>query len=216
MMYALTGEPSSANGRRDNIWDLVTGKDVSSFPVESFSDRTNSPLVVALSPNGVRIAAVAQVRVTPAGTRPVVTHYILRLWDLRTGGDLGTMEYADPVRGLFYSPDSEMLAVVHDDFTKIVNATTGNELVTLSDSGAITALAFSHNGATVAAGLRSGVARAWKVLDGQKYIRMLISHPSQLIKCCSMLADGRLLAQSLAMERYSTSTASQAQRKTGL
>lgn len=196
LLYAQTGGPASTNGRGHYFWDLPTGKDVFSFPPEFLISGTSAMVTaVTLSPDGLRVAAASQVRVTPTGTTQVVTHSILRTWDIKSGVNLDTHEYANAISGLVFSPDGTMLAVIQAASTKIVSAITGKELVTLGNSRGITTLVFSRDGATVVAGVRNEGVRAWKSLDGKE--RWSFSSTSAPINELTFDPGGGLLATAL-------------------
>jgi WD40 repeat protein len=170
------GRTALAGGddRRVTLWDLATGKEITSVVAD-----TNSVRSVAFSPDG---------HLALSGGDDA----IVRLWDLQTGALRQTMPgHAGPVSGLAFSPDGETaLSASADKTIKLWQLSTGREMRTLSGhSGAVNCIAFSRDGRAAISGSQDNTLKIWDVSQG-KEIQTLRGHPEEVF-CVAVSPDGR-------------------------
>lgn len=162
-----------------HVWSMGTGLEELAIAIE-----TNG---LAFSPDGTRLATVAQDRVI--------------IWDASSGQELITLCcHAFLIREVAFSPDGTRLATAgQEGVAKVWNAETGEALITLAGhTGAIDSLAFSPTcsgppeaptswcGRYLATGGRDGSLRLWDVSPAGR---------SELLTSSGMIgsfsADGR-------------------------
>ena len=170
------------------IWDTDTGSNTRTLVAESFAVKS-----VAWSSDGRLLAS--------SGNEGVV-----KLWDAASLKELRTLKHAwrngssGLVNCVLFSPDGKMLATRNWDGTvSLWEVSTGREtqsLAVVEQAGAISSIAFSHDGRVVAAA-DEGTVKFFDVASG-KLVRTLQSPPVQgmTIQIVSLAfnPDGRLLA----------------------
>jgi WD40 repeat protein len=105
----------------------------------------------------------------------------VRLWNVDAGTEIGAITTgpggASGVGGLRFSPDSSRLAIITPSSIKIMDVSSGRQIVELpnsTESGGFTpadfvdSLAFSRDGSRIAAGRGDGTVSIWAVDDGMK------------------------------------------------
>jgi len=187
------------------FWDLFTGKVVFSLRAESpdfafLEARATLFGPVAMSPDGKRV--VAGFRSSEFGT----TRSTLRTWDIDAGLEGSPLNSYTGLIGAFtFSPNGDKLALVlvsptdspRSSITNlntsitILNGTSGQELIGLANArGNISAMAFSSDSATIAAGIDGEGIRVWNAADGK--VRWSIS--SGNVNRIAFSPDSRLIA----------------------
>ena len=144
---------------------------------------------VSFSPDG-RVLAVA------------ASDYAVRLWDVKTREEMAPLEVQGGARRIAFSRDGTLLALgqsckVGKNDVIIVRRWRGDRQVSFLEGpgGGVSALAFSVDGATLAAGYSSGLVRLWDMATGQE--RATLEAHGQLSGGITALAwspDGTLLA----------------------
>jgi WD40 repeat protein len=184
----LTVAASSAD--RTRLWDVASGRLV------LVMDQGSRVTAVAFSPTGGLIAT--------AGDNNEV-----RLWELPSGARHATSATpADPYRCLAFSPDGRTLAAGRFDDIFAVNLwdpTPGTRHARLRDSSSalatapltegflhVDAVAFSTDGATLAAGCSDGSIRLWDIVTGE--LRQSFSGHVEVVSRLAFAPDGRTLA----------------------
>ncbi len=131
------------------LWDLATGR-----PIGAAMPHKDWVVEVAFSPDG----------------RALLTRshdFTVRLWDARTGEPLTDYLRHKGVPAAALSPDGRRLATGGEleDQARIWDARTGRPLpgATLGQADAVTAMAFSPDGALLGVGCKDGSARLWDV-----------------------------------------------------
>jgi WD40 repeat protein/serine/threonine protein kinase len=143
------------------IWDATTGR-----RLRLIGEPSKEIPTLAWSPDGQRLAS--------ATTRPVFGEVgkqlcEINLWDPQTGEllqKLSTQELA--ITRLAYSPDGQCVAGGGRKEVNIWNASAGRQMQSLSSqsSGATASIAFSADGAILAAGETDGVVTIWDTSSG--------------------------------------------------
>jgi WD40 repeat protein/serine/threonine protein kinase len=123
------------------LWDVSTGN-----LLGTFSGHTKGIRTIAVSPDGHILAT--------AGKSPTI-----RLWDTATRRCLRLLDgHTDQVRRIAFSPDGTKLATASlDETVRLWDVETGRALRTERSREDFHALAFSHDGATLAAADEAGV-----------------------------------------------------------
>jgi WD40 repeat protein len=166
------------------FWDLMTGRELLSFPGTLPSNGPITDLsngwepAAAVSRDGDVVAAVLN------NGQPRERLYTLQLWESATGRKLRDHGvYSAPINSLFFNSNTTRLAVVQEAWTNIFDIT-GRRVSTLENSqggtsaravlqpdearGNITALTFSADDELVIASFRDGKVREWTVADGKQ------------------------------------------------
>src|SRR5262249_25544777 len=119
------------------------------------------------------LAAAGKTRAVSAGARNIT----LRLVDTATGKERCKLPpYPEAVAALAFSPGSDILAVGAEDHTvRLVDATTGDELRQIQLSEAVTALAVSPEGKTLAT--MHHTVRLWETATGKERAQRLPQEP---------------------------------------
>lgn len=136
------------------VWDSLTGEKLLTVTTPIFID------VWTLSPDGIHAATVNE-------------DWMTRVWDLSPKGsrELFTLvpHGGDWVRRVRYSPDGTRLATAGMDGTaKVFDATTGNEILTLSGhTDSIFGLAYSPDGTRLATASYDRSVNVWDAATGE-------------------------------------------------
>jgi WD40 repeat protein len=158
------------------VWDWKDGQLLHSLP----GDKIH-PIPVAFSRDG-RLAT---------GT----FRQNLRLWDPGTGTLLRTVDahHGEPVSGLAFSPDGELLASASFDRTaKLSNSRTGEVLRSFDlHTGNVECVAFSPQGRRLASGGEDKTVRVWDTTTGREVLG-LRGHTDRC-GCVAFSPDGRRL-----------------------
>lgn len=122
----------------------------------------------------------------------------VKLWDVTTGQELGTLNEQANVSmtlgsPMAFSPDGNTLAIGNNDGTiKLWRFTAGQKITTLNGhSGTVTSLAFSLDGETLASGSMDGTVRLWSVTAGQELAT--IKKHVDVVWTVKLLPDGKTL-----------------------
>jgi WD40 repeat protein len=177
---------SRLQGGEVKIWDVATGKELSSFP--GLPHWVNS---VAFSLDGKYLAAGSGYL---AQTAPPVPGEV-RVWDASTGKEVLALKgHSFWVTSVAFSPDGKRLASASADRTvKVWDIETGHEAHTLRGQGGwVRAVAFSPDGKHLASAGDDQVVRLWDATNGQE-ARTLRGHIHG-VHAVAFSPDGRRLA----------------------
>ncbi|MYG05108.1 sigma-70 family RNA polymerase sigma factor, partial [Candidatus Poribacteria bacterium] len=133
---------------------------------------------LAFSPDGTKLVSVGVEGSTVFGAglstwQPA--DHLIRLTDVRTGGELATLQYRRGAKELTFSPDGETVAFSGLGEIRLWNTRTGDEqAIPLADLSAgiprkiprILALAFSPHGTWLVSGTDQGKIQMWDVVTG--------------------------------------------------
>ena len=133
---------------------------------------------LAFSPDGTKLVSVGVEGSTVFGAglstwQPA--DHLIRLTDVRTGGELATLQYRMGAKELTFSPDGETVAFTGLGEIRLWNTRTGDEqAIPLADLSAgiprniprILALAFSPHGTWLVSGSDKGKIQMWDVVTG--------------------------------------------------
>ncbi|MDZ8183641.1 MAG: serine/threonine-protein kinase [Nostoc sp. ChiSLP02] len=210
---------SSGDDRKIKLWNLATGKQISS--INTYSGQVN---VVLISPDGktlvsgnddnsIKIWTLAtgrQIRTLTGHSDSVHTLAIsadsqtlvsgsddntIKIWDLATGERIKTLTgHTFWVRSLAISPDGVILASGSFDKTiKIWNLAKGYSIRTLEgNSQTVTSVAISPDGKTLASASRDRTIKLWNITTGRE-IRTLVGH-TNTVTTVAFSPDGQILA----------------------
>ena len=174
---------------RGHVWDLTTGKSISSFPHPS-SEEEAGVWILTFS---------ADARLLATGAQRIKA---VRIWDVATGkmlhelkGELNGIETAA------FSPKGDLLAIGGDDkVIELWDTASGKKLNTLKGTNDdVAALAFSPDGSLLAAAANGGLGNnstglqkivLWNVAAGEIISR--VSAPN--VRGVHFSPDGKLLA----------------------
>jgi WD40 repeat protein len=161
------------------LWDAATGE-----LVRSFEGHTAGIGRVAFSPNGALLATASD-----DGTA--------RLWDVASGAwrelrhTAGDGNY---VYNLAFSPDGTRLATASYETAptlKLWDVASGAELRTIDGTGELWSVAWSPDGAWIAAGGEDGLAHIWDATSGDELMTM---RHQLAVKFVAFSPDGTWLA----------------------
>ncbi|MEH2066741.1 MAG: serine/threonine-protein kinase [Nostoc sp.] len=210
---------SSGDDRKIKLWNLATGKQISSL--NTYSGQVN---IVVISPDGKtlvsgsddstikvwNLATGRQIRTLTGHSDSVHALAIaadsqtlisgsddntIKIWDLVTGEQIKTLVgHTFWVRSVAISPDSVILISGSFDKTiKIWNLTKGYSIRTLEgNSQTVTNVAISPDGKTLAGASRDRTIKLWNIATG-KEIRTLVGH-TNTVTTVAFSADGQILA----------------------
>lgn len=186
---------ASASNREVKVWDAVTGKEVSSYPVKG-----TNVYGLAFSPDGARLAVGISKQ--------------LKLLDPATGTEVGTL--ANAAHFLFrlaFSPDGTQIAAASGSNGNVGEAVvwevaTGKQLFRLGGhANAVLAVAYSPDGRLLAtaggavSGVQPGVIKVWDAATGRERLT-LPGHPEN-VYAVAFSPDGRRLATGAGQARNS-------------
>ena len=152
------------------LWDVATGEELKTFEgdPETLTRHTTEVTSLAFSPNGDILASRSQDQAFPS--RAGFLGEMIILWDVVTGEPLGRPIVAgvpDYSRGSFeknvaFSPEGGVLAYGEFDTIVLWDVATGEELKTFSGHReAVSKIAISGNGRTLASGSHDGTVLLW-------------------------------------------------------
>ncbi|MBE9004922.1 serine/threonine protein kinase [Fortiea sp. LEGE XX443] len=149
----------------------------------TFKSSAKSVMSVAISPDGRKIASIAE------GDR------IIKVWNLATGKEILTIRgHSQKINAVAISPNSKTLVSGSDDQTiKVWNLATGKIVRTLQGhSDSIQALGISPNGKILVSGSDDNTLKVWNLSTG-RLIRTLKGH-KYWVRSVAISPDGRNLA----------------------
>jgi eukaryotic-like serine/threonine-protein kinase len=158
--FAPGGQRLAARCRGDGslvgIWDVDGGERVAVC-----RDHTLAVHCLRFSPDGRRLASCACDK-----SRAGKPHEI-KVWDAADGTLLMSLSGRGRLFALAFSPDGRWLAVGGEDGIKVLDGSSGRELVHLAgDKSEVTALAFSPDGWRLAsAGIQENKVHLWSCVD---------------------------------------------------
>ncbi|MHC5613140.1 MAG: protein kinase domain-containing protein [Nostoc sp.] len=210
---------SSGDERTIKLWNLATGKQISSL--NGYSQQVN---VVVISPDGKTLVSGSNdntIKIWNLATRKLIrtldghsdsVHALaisadsetlvsgsddntIKIWDLATGEQIRTLTgHTFWVRSVAISPDGLILASGSFDKTiKIWNLTKGYSIRTLEGNfQTVTAVAISPDGKTLASASRDRTIKLWNLVTGRE-IRTLAGH-ANTVTTVAFSADGKIIA----------------------
>lgn len=141
------------------ILDASTGAEIMAFGGADGPYCTST-----FSPDGERVAA--------SGCPGLFSSHGA-VWDADSGRRLLTLEDADGITGIVYSPDGDRLLSRGSDVATVSDAHTGEELLRLEGhAGDVFGVAFSRDGTRLATGGADGTARIWDAESGEELLRL--------------------------------------------
>ncbi|WP_437291456.1 outer membrane protein assembly factor BamB family protein [Sorangium sp. So ce406] len=165
---------SASNDRTLKVWDLATGKLLSTL-----EGHTGGVRACALSPDGQRIVSAANDRT-------------LKVWDLATGKLLSTLEgHAREVNACALSPDGQRIVSASGDRTlKVWDLATGKLFFTLEGhAGGVRACALSPDGQRIVSASGDRTLKVWDLATG-KLLSTLEGHAGG-VNACAISPDGQ-------------------------
>ncbi|WP_392533160.1 protein kinase [Nostoc sp. C117] len=210
---------SSGDDRKIKLWNLATGKLISSL--NTYAQQVNT---VVISPDGKilvsggddnnikiwNLATGKQIRTLVGHSDSIHALAIsldsqtlvsgsddntIKIWDLATGEQIRTLTgHTFWVRSVAMNEDGAILASGSFDKTiKIWNLVKGYSIRTLEgNSQTVTTVAISPDGKTLASGSRDRTIKLWNLATGRE-IRTLTGH-SNTVTTVAFSADGKILA----------------------
>jgi WD40 repeat protein len=165
------------------LWDVSTGKEL-----KTLSGHVDSVNSIAFSPDGKILASGSEDR-------------SIKLWDVASGLQLRSLVgHEDSVLSVAFSPDGKLLASggsYDDNKIKLWNVSTGQDLLTLTDSAYVASIAFSPDGKILASG-SSDTIKLWDVKTAKEL--RTFSRPSGIGFSVSFSSDGKMLAAAVDHE----------------
>jgi serine/threonine protein kinase/WD40 repeat protein len=151
------------------IWDLATGTQRLTIPLLA-RQIVHTRHSLTFSPDGARIAALT--KRSGASADALRSEGEVRAWDAASGDERLRFESAPASVGLVYSPDDKWLAEIAGGGAshRLRDARSGKEaleLISAASAGMTTAVAFSPDGARVAASSQDSKVRIWNVSPGE-------------------------------------------------
>ncbi|MGF1936053.1 MAG: protein kinase domain-containing protein [Nostoc sp. ChiQUE02] len=168
---------SSGDDRKITLWNLATGKQISSL--NAYSRQVNA---VVISPDG---------KILVSGS----DDNTIKIWNLATGKQIRTLTgHSDSVHALAISADSQTLVSGSDDNTiKIWDLATGEQIRTLvGHTFWVRSVAMSQDAVILASGSFDKTIKIWNLTKGYP-IRTLEGN-SQTVTTVAISPDGKTLA----------------------
>jgi WD40 repeat protein/serine/threonine protein kinase len=126
---------------------------------------------------------------------PSVQQGVVRLWNLATNREVAVLRFPGTPLGAFFSPDGKSLFATAYRSCRIWNlAGAGDKRVLAGHTGGVPVVAFSPNGALLAAGGKDNSVSLWKVATGERVHR--IAALPEPVQTLAFSPDGSLLAVS--------------------
>ena len=135
---------------------------------------------------------------------------IIQLRDLQTGEVIGQLRgHKTPIGAVAFSPDGRLLAsgagaivgrqnmAFIDNAIRIWDTENGKQLATFDgETGQVTCVVFSPDGATVAAGNHFGTVRVWELASGREILRF--DGDGRRVNAICYSPDGTLIASGMS------------------
>jgi WD40 repeat protein/energy-coupling factor transporter ATP-binding protein EcfA2 len=151
--YVVSGSQDGTT----RIWESSTGEEIARI--------THDDLVTSavFSPDGKYVASGGYDR-------------SVRIWEITTTIEKipHTANGSLLVNNVVFSPDGKYVikSKSYDNTVRVLEATTGNELIHFNHDGIVNSVVFSPNGKYVVSGSQDKTARVWDVATGQEVSRM--------------------------------------------
>jgi WD40 repeat protein/tRNA A-37 threonylcarbamoyl transferase component Bud32 len=146
--------------RAVKVWDLETGKEVLSVPIQRGSVAS-----ICFSPDGKRLAAGSGfpdiLQIEPGE---------IKVWEAGTGEETITLKgHSGPVRQVVFSSDGMHLASAGDDTARVWEAQPGPPAIALpGHTGRVDAVAFSPDGKRLASASEDATVKVWDLDSGRE------------------------------------------------
>jgi RNA polymerase sigma factor (sigma-70 family) len=175
-VVASCGE-SSGEDHAIHLWDVATGKEVMSLRPDEHV------YTLSFSPDGRLLAS--------AGPETAV-----RLWDVAGGKERCRCgDESRWVTDLAFSPNGKLLAGNHGRCVTLWDTTTGKMVRTWEgNEWNLWSVAFSPDGATLAAAGQGNALHLWDVADGSERRRIAVDKPNRPVRPLAFSPDGKLVA----------------------
>jgi WD40 repeat protein/uncharacterized caspase-like protein len=191
------------------MMDAMRGKGSMPMPTMAGNVKTVDPLrTVRVSPDGrfVALGIYDQARQADLNGTPAPNPVIVKLYEMKGGREAATINLSKPALSadgfaqyvenhIAFSPDGKWLAAISADAVKLCETATGRVTASLSGHrGALTALAFSHDGRALAtAGYDNQVVIHDLARPGAPAVAQTFGRAGQPIGSVAFAADGRAL-----------------------
>ncbi len=140
---------------------------------------------VSFSPDGKTIAS--------ASSDPTGSEYTVRLWDVATATQKGTLEHTGAVYSVSFSPDGKTIATGSWGELFLWDVATATQKGTLTGhTSAIHSVAFSADGKTIASASNDSTVRLWDVATATH--KATLTGHTDLVKSVSFSPDGKTIA----------------------
>jgi WD40 repeat protein len=157
------------------------------------------PLAVAVSPNGLLVAAGLREN----GNYPDSKTHLVHVWELPKGNEIfKTWDYSGPAKSVAFSPDGKLLAIGGENGGKleIWDLKTEKQVHSIAaDKSSLFCVAFNPDGKTIATGGTESEVKLWNVESG-KFNGFLRGHSDQ-VHALSFSKEGKKLASAGADDK---------------
>jgi WD40 repeat protein len=158
------------------LWDMTMAQE----RPRTFRGHTGTVSALAFSSNGKTLGSASDDRG-------------VKIWDLVTGEERKRLDNAETVSSLVFSGDGQVLAGSSRKTVKLWDAATGQLRISFTGhSRAISSIAFSSDGRTLATGGHDGAVKLWDVATGHERAS-LMAHAGG-VWSVTFSADGKTLA----------------------
>jgi len=173
MGFSKDGKYLAVGAMRVRVFEISTGEEV----MRTSPHRTVVHSL-AFSPDGRYLAAAGY-----GGSA--------RLFDVRNGGEVRSVEHEGGIWGIAYSPDGQYLATAGQDHTaRLWNAYDGREVIRFAHKDHVWRVQFTPDGRHLITVSSDRTARLWEVPSGRETARMI--HDSG-ITALALTPDGNFL-----------------------